>query len=134
MTRQEWITQAHERIKNHKKTIQIMHETSSREPWWGNVKHDAYCAELSIQFIEAGLKLMEINTEELWELVCEEVQDQLAEWGTTSKIDHASMYDPEEGRHTVQENVPLRELLNQQCGPLIDKLYKRLIETLKVGA
>lgn len=55
-------------------------------------------------------------TDKLHDIISEAVCDILAEWGTTAKVND---WDN-------RENVPLREVMNQQCGPLIDRLIADL--------
>jgi len=59
--------------------------------------------------------------DELHDLINECVCDALAEWGTTSKVDN----------YHNEQNVPLRDVLNEQCGPLIDDLYEKTVEFIK---
>lgn len=59
--------------------------------------------------------------EELEDIIIKVVQDHLADWGTTAKIDE---WDN-------QKNFPLRTAMNDLCGPLIDQLCKEIDEYFK---
>lgn len=53
--------------------------------------------------------------EDLHDLICSVVQDHLAEWGTTAKVvGHG------------EEEMPLRDLLNGLCSPLINELHEEV--------
>ncbi len=59
MTTEEWIIEADKRIKGCRETIEIMHQTSSRESFWHSVRAEANYAKETIKFLEAGKNLLE---------------------------------------------------------------------------
>ena len=118
MTRQEWINQAKERIKSNQKFINEVNDMVGSD--WSRHRSRMESAQRENVFLEQGIKLTTINSDELHDLIHEEVCDQLCEWGTTANV----------SRYACEENVSLRHILNEQCQPLIDKIYKRSLEFL----
>lgn len=118
MKRQEWITKAKEMIQSNNEFINEVNDMVGSD--WSRHRSRMESAQRENEFLKQGIKLMTINTEELHDLINEEVCDELAEWGTTAKV---SKYDN-------KENVPLRCVLNERCQPLMDKLYKRALSFL----
>lgn len=54
--------------------------------------------------------------DDLHEIIVDAVYGQLADWGTSAKVVRVGNPDK-----------PLRVLLNEQCDPLIEELYRRVM-------
>ena len=61
------------------------------------------------------------HTETIADLIAGTVYGRLAQWGTTARV---SLWD---GR----QNVPLREVLDSQCDPLIEELCRDLAPAIQ---